>query len=174
MARIGWIHHRLQVWQRWVLTRGGGKLGYAAVDLLSPAHGDVQASAIVPADAVEASQTHDAVMQLPRELLVTVVEYYIGPGDERRKCERLAVHKATLHSRLERADGLLVSLLEDATRAWQPEQAQASMVEFVDRLELLVGGALIADAIEAPDLVATVEELRLRRVASDSEGGFTD
>lgn len=108
MARIEWIEQRLQNWARWRLTRGGGVLGYASVNLLAaamPRDRDVEAP--VPTSDVDAREIDDAVARLPSELRATVTEVYLGDGGLRDKLRRLHVSEATLHARIGRAQRLL-------------------------------------------------------------------
>lgn len=110
MARIDWVEARLLNWARWRLTgRSSGRMGYAAVDLQAPASGQVDpwCGPSIPVSDVDASEVDDAVMRLPSELRVTVIEQYLGRGGERDKLARLCCSKATLHARIERAHRLL-------------------------------------------------------------------
>ena len=121
MARTEWIAQRLANWARWRLTRGGGALGYAGVNLADPNAGrDGYAETVVPTSDVEAADTEDAVQRLPSELRATVTEYYLGAGGLELKLRRLCIAKATLHKRLDQADRLLAehfTARQDAARA---------------------------------------------------------
>jgi hypothetical protein len=112
MARIDWVHTRLLNWQRWKLTQGSGVLGYSAMRWQEPVRVlEPYAEAPVPTNAIEASETDDAVQRLPGVLLATVRVYYLGkldPGNRQERhaaCERdqvnkLCISKATMHARL--------------------------------------------------------------------------
>jgi len=112
MARVEWVEQRLQNWARWRLTRGGGVLGYASVNLLAaamPRDRDVEAP--VPTSDVDAAEIDDAVMRLPSELKATVHEMYLGANTLRMKLERLSIPKATAYARIDRAHRLLADHL---------------------------------------------------------------
>lgn len=110
MARIDWVEHRLQNWARWMLTRGGGVLGYASVDLQAAGNGgsrEPYESAPVPISDMEASDTDQAVQLLPGELRMTVIEVYTGKGGLADKIRRLCCGESTVHARIGRAHRLL-------------------------------------------------------------------
>ncbi len=107
MARVEFVEQRLNNWAMWKL-RGGSILGYAGVDLSKAGQArDPYAEVPVPINDVEASETDDAVLRLPRDLLATVLEYYLGKGGLAEKCARLCCAKATLMARIERAQRVL-------------------------------------------------------------------
>jgi DNA-directed RNA polymerase specialized sigma24 family protein len=112
MARIEWVEQRLQNWARWRLTRGGGVLGYASVNLLAAAMPrDRDVDAPVPTSDVDAREIDDAVGRLPSELRATVTEAYLGEGGLRHKLQRLCVSESTLHARIGRAHRMLAGHL---------------------------------------------------------------
>lgn len=103
--KIDWIDDRLQNWARWKLASGAmptPRLGEAAAMVRDP-----YAEKPIPISDCEASDTDDAVMRLPGELRITVIEYYVGRGGLREKLARLCCEKATLFARIERAHRLL-------------------------------------------------------------------
>jgi hypothetical protein len=125
MARIEWVHQRLLNWQRWMLTQGGGVLGYAAVNLADPTPGVLEpyAEAPVPTNDIEAGDTNDAVQRLPSELKATVLVKYLGKLEPDNRRERYAASeqdqllklgcgRSTLHARIERAQRLLADHFE--------------------------------------------------------------
>lgn len=109
MARIDWIEHRLLNWARWRLGAGGGRLGYAGVDMSNPTPGirDPYSEAPIPINDIEASETDQAVQLLPGELRATVIECYTGRGGEADHLRILVCAKATMHARIDRAHRLL-------------------------------------------------------------------
>jgi hypothetical protein len=109
MARIEWVHFRLLNWSRWMLTQGMGPLGYAGVDLTDPTPSELAPyeQAPVPTNAIEASDTNEAVHKLPGELKATVLEHYTGKGTQADHVKRLVCSRATLYARIERAHRLL-------------------------------------------------------------------
>lgn len=102
MAKLQWIEERLNNWARWKLSSGSSSL--AGVDL---ANADMPrepyADAPIPITDCEASDTDVAVMLLPGELKITVLEYYIGRGGLRHKLTRLFCSEATLYARISKA-----------------------------------------------------------------------
>lgn len=134
MGRIEWVHYRLLNWARWLLTQGMGPLGYARSDpSVSGLGGDPEpwAEAPVPTNAIEASETHDAVQLLPGELRATVLQYYTGKGTEADHVRKLVCSRATLHARIERAHRLLGEHFE--VRRARADQAQREERERVER-----------------------------------------
>jgi hypothetical protein len=105
MARLEWIEERLQNWARWKLMRGGGELGYAAVDLLNPNAGrDGYVQSAIPTSEVEAAETDGAISRLnPRGLALSVHEFYVGHGGIADKAGRLHCGVSTLHRRIDDA-----------------------------------------------------------------------
>lgn len=140
MARIDWIELRLQNWARWVLMRGGGKLGFAAVDLGADADAgrDGYIGAAIPISDVEASETDDAVRRLyPGGLALTVVEHYTGRGGIKDKLTRLCCAEPTYHRRIDQAHQQL------ATHFLAAQDRQRAARERVEALQASVrpGGA---------------------------------
>jgi hypothetical protein len=105
VARIEWIEQRLQNWARWTLNRGGGALGFAAVDLAdSDAGRDGYAEAAIPTSDVEAAETDDAIARLyPGGLALAVREFYVGRGGVKDKALRLCIGESTLYARVDQA-----------------------------------------------------------------------
>ena len=114
MARVEWVHYRLLNWSRWLLTQGMGPLGYARSDPSRAAEGRAEpwADAPVPTNAIEASDTHDAVQLLPGELKATVIQWYTAKGTEADHLRKLACSRATLYVRIDRAHRLLAEHFE--------------------------------------------------------------
>lgn len=103
MPRLDWVEHRLLNWARWRLAGGAGpSLGYAGVkwgDSQAGRHG--YREAVIPINAVEASETDTAVMQLqPGGTRLAVEVFYCGSGGVADKAQQLGIAEATLHKRL--------------------------------------------------------------------------
>jgi hypothetical protein len=111
VARIDWIEQRLLNWARWRLSRGGGMLGYASVDLTGLADADAgrdgYISATIPISDVEASETEGAVERLQSELKAAVEIVYLGTGTMNEKCARLFIAAQTMKDRIGRAHRVL-------------------------------------------------------------------
>ncbi len=132
MARIDWIEQRLQVWARWVLTRGGGGvLGYAGVNLAdSDAGRSGYASAAVPLLEAEAADTDAAVQQLtPTGLRLTVAEYYAGRGGIADKAARLCCAEATVYARLDQAHRQLAAHFVALSARRKEERARVEALQ---------------------------------------------
>lgn len=135
MARIEWVHYRLLNWSRWLLTQGMGPLGFARTEPSDAAGGDLQPwiEAPVPTNAIEASETHDAVQLLPGELKATLIQFYTGKGTEADHIKKLCCSRSTLHARIERAHRLLGEHFEvrrsKADHAAREERARVEKVQ---------------------------------------------
>lgn len=118
MARIEWVEYRLLNWANWKLSRGGGVLGYASVNLANPDGGrDGYVEARVPISDVDADEVERAIGQLnPPGLALTVREVYAGPGGIRDKARRLCCAEATVYARIDQAHVQLARLLSDQQR----------------------------------------------------------
>jgi len=105
MARIEWIETRLLNWARWRLTKGGGVLGFAAVNLEKAMIGvrEPYADAPIPTNAIEAGETDDAIARLPSSLKVTVESHYIGRGSLEQRMRKLCCCKSTYYARIDQA-----------------------------------------------------------------------
>jgi hypothetical protein len=120
MARIEWVCDRLRNWQRYMLLREGGA-GFAGPSYGERVDGDGwDAPTVITINDDEARKTGEAVDRLPGDLLATVRVKYLGvlvPGNrkervavtETQQLQRLCIHRATMHARLERADRLLAN-----------------------------------------------------------------
>ena len=112
MAKIEWIDLRLTRWATWRVTgrsstggssqhpmwRGGRQTGYP--------------EAVVPISEEECWKTDQAVRELPEELGLTLVHYYVGGS--RRTRQVMAVSPATLSQRIDQAHRLLAQKLSVA------------------------------------------------------------
>lgn len=123
MAKIEAMETRLLNWARWVLTKGGGVLGFASVNLAKAAMGitrEPYAEAPIPTNAIEASETDDAIAKLPSQLRETVVSHYVGRGTLDERLRKLCCAKSTYHERIDRAHRLMsehFAAREDKRRA---------------------------------------------------------
>lgn len=134
--KVDWVDERLQNWARWKLASGSmpaPRLGDAAAAVVRDPYADKP----IPISDCEASDTDDAVMRLPGELRITVIEYYVGRGGLREKLGRLCCEKATLFARIERAHRLLAEhFLARQARA----KAERERVHRLSGIALPAGG----------------------------------
>lgn len=112
MPRIEWVEERLQNWARWKIARTGGDMGYGSRDLGAANGGrSGYASATIPIMETEASATDDAVNRLvPAGTVLTVHEYYVGPGGHQDKALRLGISVAAMYARIDKAHQQLAEL----------------------------------------------------------------
>jgi DNA-directed RNA polymerase specialized sigma24 family protein len=68
----------------------------------------------------EAIATDKAVGALPQDLRKAVFEHYILRGTVQQQCESLEISKSTLYERLDRANTLLLGLLNDIAAGLEP------------------------------------------------------
>lgn len=123
MARLDWVHKRLQEWGRWRTQRESSGLGYpkqSAFMRLAPS-GSAWGSA-VPVDSVEASRTEEAVrsLLLSRSHLYKVLELvYVRQVGIKGAAAAMARAESTVKANLEQADHAIAAWLEAqaATRA---------------------------------------------------------
>lgn len=133
MARDAYIDNRLQNWCRWKLSQGSGALGYARVDLTEPvvdgSRDGYDAPARIPIDDVEASITDEGVRLLIPELRYTIEIYYLHPGSEETRLQKLACSKGTMHARLWRADRILSAWLAERERRAKAERRRVDALQ---------------------------------------------
>lgn len=109
MAKIEWVHHRLERWSMWV-ARGRGAAGAVGrthpMWAGTPVDGGMPTEAIVPVNDQECWVTEDAIKALPDPLSETIVSYYLQ--DAIRTRERMRISTSTLSQRIDQAHRLLV------------------------------------------------------------------
>jgi hypothetical protein len=136
MPRLEWIEFRLNNWARWRLTRGGGVLGYAAVNMADPTPGvrEPYAAVAIPTNDVEASETQDAIQKLTTpELKRAVEEFYLGKGGIRDKARRLCCGESTVYARVEQAHHQLATLLTEKQTKARDERARVELQQHLAR-----------------------------------------
>lgn len=127
MAKVKWIDERLANWARWKLNQGSGSM--SRVNLLTAdMPRDPYAEAPIPISDCEASDTDEAVMLLPGDLRMTVIEYYLGTGGLRDKLRRLVCSEPTLYARIGRAHRLLA---DHFTAKKDKAQAERARIETI-------------------------------------------
>lgn len=118
MARIEWVHLRLENWALWHERGAAGGLGFAACSIFAngPAARGQVVEARIPVDELDASVTHEAVESLKLghgHLYQTLRLFYlrnlgvIGTARSMRRAE------STIHSQLGQVDQLLATWFTD-------------------------------------------------------------
>lgn len=107
MAKIEWVHHRLERWSIWRSKGGGMGSGYGACPMWAGAVVDNQVAgpAVIPVADAECSQTEDCIKGLPDELAMTIATYYLH--DSQYTQRKLSISPAVLSQRIDRAHRLL-------------------------------------------------------------------
>lgn len=103
MARIEWIHHRLERWSMWVARgRGASSAGSACHPMWRGARVDGEVrEPVVPINEQECWKTEAAIKALPSPLAETVAQYYLNDSARARKV--LCISSSVLSQRLDRA-----------------------------------------------------------------------
>jgi hypothetical protein len=103
MAKIEWVHHRLERWSMWRASggRSGGGIGmHPMFKGYSPA-GGVAAEPQVPINDLECAETELSIKALPAQLGETVASYYLQDSDRCRR--RMCISSSTLSQRIDEA-----------------------------------------------------------------------
>jgi hypothetical protein len=107
MAKIEWVHHRLERWSMW-RARGGRSSGGAGMHPMFQGYrpdGGVVAEPQVPLSDLECAETEASIKALPSPLGETVGSYYLEDSDRCRR--RMAISSSTLSQRIDEAHRLL-------------------------------------------------------------------
>lgn len=129
MARIDWVHHRLENWARWHATMNGGGLGFAsqAVFLSEVVDCDRQLQARIPIDEVDGGVTHEAVEALKLghgHLHQTLRLYYLRGEGIKGTARMMRRAESTIHAQLGQADALLATWFNERKRRKEGEAAR--------------------------------------------------
>lgn len=114
MAKIEWVHHRLERWALWMDKGGGMGGGYGACPMWVGARVDneVRQEAMIPINDEECSKTHEAIQALPEPLNVTIATYYLyDSGHTQRK---LGISASVLSQRIDQSHKLLSQVFIEA------------------------------------------------------------
>lgn len=111
MARIEWIHHRLERWSMWVARgRSAGGGGGASHPMWRGIRVDGEVrEPVVPINEEECWKTEAAIKELPSPLDATVVQYYLNDSARARKV--LAISASVLSQRIDRAHRELARII---------------------------------------------------------------
>lgn len=109
MARDENVERRLLNWARWRSGAGDVGLGYGNASMWNQVKVDVSPNrqSVIPTNAIEASQTDDAIKDLPIFLRATVLEVYLADDSVEAKARRLGCGVSTVHSRITEAHRLI-------------------------------------------------------------------
>ena len=102
MAKIEWVHHRLERWADWVAhgrRAGGARTHPMWRDM--PVDGMAQREALIPVNEEECWRTEEAIKALPAPLAETCAMYYLQ--DSGRTRQKLCISSATLSQRIDQA-----------------------------------------------------------------------
>ena len=115
MAMIEEIDRRLHNWARWLSGGMSGGLGYGRASIWDTVRVDcaTSAEAVIPTNAVEASETHADVEALPLVLRDTVRLYYTRTQSRAGLAVLLGCAVATVDARLTRAHRVLMDVHMD-------------------------------------------------------------
>lgn len=119
MAMIEDIDRRLHNWARWLAGGMSGGLGYGRSSMWNNVQVDcgTAVEAIIPTNAVEASETHEEVEKLPLVLRDTVRLYYTRTQSRAGLAILLNCAVATVDARLTRAHRVLQDAFMDRDEA---------------------------------------------------------
>lgn len=121
MARIEWVREKLENWSRWCALRDGGALGYPKQSAFAALGGrGHRAEAVVPIDALQASDTDDAVASLKEchgHLHQVVFLIYGRSVPRHQVAQRLGKAESTIKRNLEDADAVLARWFMERQRA---------------------------------------------------------
>lgn len=119
MARIDWVHARLENWAIWVERTRSGGLGYATQSSFLTDPADRQLEARLPIDEVEASITDEGVCALlaSHSHLHRTIElmYLVGSGIK-ESARAMSCAESTVHARLGQGDQVLATWFADRKR----------------------------------------------------------
>lgn len=106
MARIEWVHHRLERWALWA-AGGQGKGCHPMWRSAESGTAGVRREALVPINSLEASADDEAIKRLRDPLRETVQMYYLH--DSSYTQGKLRISRATLASRIDQAHAHLAA-----------------------------------------------------------------
>lgn len=130
MARVKWVHERLERWVAWRVSEERGNLGWPKQSpFMREAQQDGYRDVHVPLIGEEESITNQAVESMRSghgELHATLLLYYVdGRRTMAEKALILCCSEAAIRARLERIDAYMVQWLSDYKQG-QRSRVQAS------------------------------------------------
>jgi hypothetical protein len=106
MAKIDWVHHRLERWALWA-AGGQGKGCHPMWRSAEPGTEGARREALVPVNSLEASADDEAIKRLRDPLKETVQMYYLHDSSYTQR--KLCITRATLSARISTAHRLLAA-----------------------------------------------------------------
>lgn len=106
-----YINDRLNAWARWVMSRAGGGLGFPKQVAFSRLSGGGPGSQLPAGLDENAYEVEQAVQTLRPELKQAVQAFYCSVGTVEQKAKDCHCCRDTLYSRLDRAHGLILDVL---------------------------------------------------------------
>jgi hypothetical protein len=108
MARIEWVHHRLERWAKWRATgRSTGGAGCHPMWRQADSGDLGQRESVVPINDLECASTEASIKLLEAVLAETLVSYYLQDAERTRR--RMHISSATLSQRITEAHRLLAA-----------------------------------------------------------------
>jgi hypothetical protein len=106
MARIEWVHHRLERWAKWRATgRSTGGAGCHPMWRQADSGDASQRESVVPINDLECACTEASIKRLSEVLAETLVSYYLQDAEQTRR--RMRISSATLSQRITDAHRIL-------------------------------------------------------------------
>lgn len=135
MARDEYVERRMLNWVRWRCGAGDVGLGYGSASLWDRIKVDVSPNreSVIPTNAIEGSETEEAVRALPGYLRATVEVVYLTDDPVDAKAKRLACGVSTVHSRTREAHRLISIWFSDKAVRLQAAREQAEKVQAMAR-----------------------------------------
>lgn len=106
MAKIEWVHHRLERWALWV-AGGHGVPCHPMWRNAEPGTEGPRREAVVPVNSLEASADDESIKRLRDPLRETVQLYYLHDSSHTQR--KLGITQATLSARIDQAHRLLAA-----------------------------------------------------------------
>lgn len=116
MAKIQWVHHRLERWALWVAGGQGGGC-HPMWRNAEPGTDGPRREAVIPVNSLEASADDEAIKRLRDPLRETVQLYYMHDSSFTQR--KLCITGATLSARIDQAHRALAA-------EWTTPKPQAS------------------------------------------------
>ncbi len=126
MAKIEWVHHRLERWSIWRSKGGGMGAGFKPSPMWSGARVDneVPQEPLIPVEDAECAQTEACIKALPDDLAVTVATYYLH--DSQYTQRKLCISPSVLSQRIDGSHRRLAQMFTEASVAKQTSAPEPS------------------------------------------------
>lgn len=136
MIRDQYTERRLLNWARWRAGAGDVGLGYGSASMWNTERVDhsPRRDAVIPTNAVEASETEDAINSLPGFLKMTVHVYYLSDESVEVMAQRLVCGVSTVHSRIRDAHRKIATWFSDRAMWAAAERRRNEEIQAVARV----------------------------------------